>query len=68
MEKHGQGTLSTKMGADKLAENTPNVLKFVCPSPKVWDFQKKKALCGGLHWFLIPLLLLDLSKFYPDRT
>ena len=28
--KHGQGTHSTKMGADKSAENTPNAPKFVC--------------------------------------
>ena len=44
-----QGTQSTKMGADKLAENTPNAqnlsAQFVCPSPKVWDFNEKR-----LHW------------------
>jgi hypothetical protein len=40
--KHGQGI---KMGADKLAENTPNAQKLVCPSPKVWDFDEKR-----LHW------------------
>ena len=28
-EKHGHGTHSTKMGADKLAENTPNVPKKI---------------------------------------
>ena len=33
--KYGQGTQSTKMGADKLAKNTPNALKFICPIPKV---------------------------------
>ena len=42
MEKHGQGTYSTKMGADKSAENTqmPQNLsaQFFCPSPKAWDF------------------------------
>jgi hypothetical protein len=42
IEKHGQGTHNTKMGADKLVENTPNApiffAKFVCSSPKVWDF------------------------------
>ena len=42
-EKHGQGTDSTKMGADK-AENAPNA-QIVCPSPKVWDFNEKR-----LHW------------------
>ena len=29
--KHGQGTHSTKMGADKSAENTPNAPKFFGP-------------------------------------
>ena len=29
-------------GADSFAENTP---KFICPSPKVWDFNEKR-----LHW------------------
>ena len=37
------------MGADKSAENTPNVPNFICPnsspSPKVWDFDEKR-----LHW------------------
>ena len=36
MENNGQWTNSIKMGAD-----TPNTPKFVCPSPKVWDFNKK---------------------------
>ena len=36
--KHGQGTHCTKMGANKSAENTPNV----------WDFDKKKASLGVL--------------------
>ena len=30
------------MGADSLAENTPNALEFICPSPKVLDFNEKK--------------------------
>ena len=33
------------MGSDKSAENTPNVLKFICPNPKVWDFDEER-----LHW------------------
>ena len=40
------GTHSTKMGADKLAKNTPNAPKCICPifcpSPKVWDFDEKR--------------------------
>ena len=43
--KHGHGTHSTKIGADKLAQNTPNAPKLICPSPKVWDFDEKR-----LHW------------------
>ena len=34
------------MGADKLAKNTPNATKFICPSPKVWDFDEKKTSLG----------------------
>ena len=40
-----KGTHCTKMGADKLAKNTTNAPKFICPSPKVWDFHEKR-----LHW------------------
>ena len=47
--KHGQGTLSTKISADKSPENTPiaktYLPKIVCPSPRVWDFDEKR-----LHW------------------
>jgi hypothetical protein len=28
--KYGQGIHRTKMGADKLAKNTPNAPKFIC--------------------------------------
>ena len=46
--KHGQGTHSTKMGADKLAENTPNAPKCfgpIClPKPKSLGFLKKNSL------------------------
>ena len=33
------------MGADSSAENTPNDPEFICPSPKVLDFNEKR-----LHW------------------
>ena len=36
--KHGQGTHSTKMGADKLSENTPNA-PICLPKPKSLGFQ-----------------------------
>ena len=43
--KHEQGTHSIKMGADKLAENTPNVPKSICPNcmhkPKSSVFQSE---------------------------
>ena len=46
MENMDKGlTVHTKMGADKLAKNSPNAQKFICPSPKVWDFDEKR-----LHW------------------
>ena len=49
MKKHGQGTHSTKMGADKLTESTPNAPKFICPNrlpkPKSLVFRWKR-----LHW------------------
>ena len=34
--------LTVPNSADKLAENTPNVLKCFCPSPKVWDIIEKR--------------------------
>ena len=40
IEKHGQGTHSTKMGADNLAENRPKCL----PKPKNFRFLKKSSL------------------------
>ena len=50
MGKHGQGTHSTKLGADKSAENTLNGPKFMCPNclpkPKNWNFDGNKASSG----------------------
>ena len=47
--KHGQGTHSSKMGADKSFENTPNAPKFIFPNglpkPKIW-FRWKKGFSG----------------------
>ena len=48
MGKHGQGTHCTKMGADSLAENTPNAPEFICLSPKVLDSNDKR-----LHWMSV---------------
>ena len=49
IKKHGQGTHSSKIGADKSAENTPNAAKLfgpIClPKPKSLGFSKK-ALSG----------------------
>ena len=60
-EKHGQGTHSTKMGADKLAQNTPNAseglwlrwsgplsAQIVCPSPKIWDIDEKRLYLASV--------------------
>ena len=44
--KQEEGTHCTKMGADKPAENTSNLLynlSPICPSPRVWYFDEKKA-------------------------
>ena len=43
-------TESIKMGADELAENTPNPpnlsAQIVWPSPKVWEVDEKKYFIG----------------------
>ena len=40
----------TKMGADSLAENTPNAPEFICPiclpKPKSSEFPQKRASLG----------------------
>jgi hypothetical protein len=45
--KHGKGTHCTKMGADSLAENTPNAPELISPiclpKHKSSGFQRKKA-------------------------
>jgi hypothetical protein len=52
-EKHGQGTYSTKMGADKLAENTPNVSKYLpklsAQAQKFWISMKKGFIELGVR-------------------
>ena len=47
------------MGADKSAENTPNAPKFVCPSPKVCDFNEKR-----LHWVFVVREINHSKLFY----
>ena len=54
MEKNRQGTHSTKMGADSSAENAENAPIFICPSPKVLDFNEKR-----LHWASVVRALGD---------
>ena len=51
MENMDKGlTVHTKMGADSLAKNTPNVPEFICPiclpKPKSSGFQWKKRFIG----------------------
>ena len=46
--KHGRGTHSTKMGADIVWPKIPQMPQnlsahFVCPSPKVLDYNEKKG-------------------------
>ena len=53
---HGQKTHSTKMGAKKSTENTSNAPNFICPSPKVWDFDEKR-----LHWASVVRARMSLS-------
>ena len=43
MENMDKGTHCTKIGADSLAENTPEfICQFVCPSPKDLGFNEKR--------------------------
>ena len=62
--KHGQGTHITKMGAESLAENTPNDPKFICPiclpnlsaqAQKFWISMKKR-----LHWASVVHVLTNI--------
>ena len=58
MDKHGQGTHCIKIGADSLAENSPNYPEFICPTclpkPKSSGFQWKKASLGVRSPWLPP--------------
>ena len=66
------GTQSTKMGADKLAENIPNAPKFYCPiclpKPKRLVFLKKKnslwvsVVCVLEHAFVLSPMYNFTSK------
>ena len=63
-EKHGQGPHCTKMGADSLAENIPNLsAQFVCPSPKVLNLNEKR-----LHWASIVREISELSFNMPPKV
>ena len=61
MENMDTFTHSTKMGADKLAKNTPNAPIFICPSPKVWDFNEKM-----LHWASVVREPYSISEPYRE--
>ena len=65
-EKHGQGTHRTKMGADKLFENTP---KFICPNclpkPKSLGFWWKKASLGVRSpWLWWRCRIIQKTEYY----
>ena len=61
------------MGADSLAENTPNAPELICLicllKPKCSGFQWKKASLGVRSpWFnLLPLGILDYASHYLYR-
>ena len=69
MDNMDKETHSTKMGADKLAENTPNLPEFICPiwlpKPKSSGFQWKKAslsvrsLCSNTYKDLLLCISLQ---------
>ena len=41
---------TAKMGAGSSAEITPNAPKYICPSPKVWNFNEKRLhLASGIR-------------------
>ena len=69
--KHGQGTNSTKMGADKSAENTPNAPKFlgpIClPNPKSLRFWIKRSLWVSVVRGCQPLLRQVLIPNEPGK-
>ena len=55
--KHGQGTHCTKMGADELAENTPNAPKLICPNFEAFSTR---------YWHL--WILKPRALFYIEQT
>ena len=58
---NGKGTHSTKIGAYKMAKNTPNAPKFIgpncLPKPKSLVFRWKKAF----HWASVVRVPVDLK-------
>ena len=66
--KYGQGTHSTKMVADKSANNTPSAPKLICPNclpkPKSLGFRWKQAsLCVRSPWLEDSLLYFQQFGF-----
>ena len=59
--KHGQGTHSSTMGVDKLAESTPNAPKCICPNclpkPKSLGFDEK-----WLHWASVSSINVETDQ------
>ena len=58
MENIDKGLTVSKWVLIKLVENTPNAQKFICPIPKVWDFDEKR-----LHRASIVREFLHLQDF-----
>ena len=44
-----QGAFLEKMGAGKLAKNTPVSVQIVCQSAKVWDFDEKRLHLASIY-------------------
>ena len=47
------------MGANSSDENTPNAPEFICPSPKVLDFNEKR-----LHWASVVRGVDEQNRMY----
>ena len=48
MEKMDKELKGIKMGAYSSTENPPNAPEFICPSPKVLDFNEKRLHCESV--------------------
>ena len=53
--------MDNELTVPKSAENTP---KFICPSPKVWDFAEKRLHCASVvHDLPFHFMILFTYKY-----